>query len=139
MYYLSEITRCWVKERDPTQNVDNFAKVTAAQVMGHPMDYLLNSSNNPSLASYEERRKHPREARSIEANYMVNCRWYKGSVQNISEGGAYIGTFEGRTFFPGEAIFLVARIRFLREQLRGKIAWVGPHGMGIEFQTTECV
>jgi hypothetical protein len=34
-------------------------------------------------------------------------------------------------------MFLVARIRVLRHQLRGKIAWVGPHGMGIEFKTTE--
>jgi hypothetical protein len=103
------------------------------------MDYLLNSSNNPPLASYDERRKHPREARSIKANYMVKGSWYKGSVQNISEGGAYIGTFEGRTFSPGEAIFLVARIRFLREQLKGRIAWVGSNGMGLEFQATECV
>ena len=70
---------------------------------------------------------------------MVRGRWHKGSVQNISEGGAYIGTFEGRTFSPGEAVFLVARIRFLREQLRGKIAWVGPHGIGVAFQTTEWV
>ena len=34
---------------------------------------------------------------------------------------------------------LVARIKFLRDQIRGKIAWVGPHGIGVEFQTTECV
>jgi hypothetical protein len=107
--------------------------------MGHPINELLNSNKKPSPASPQERRKHPREARSIKANYMVKGRWHKGSIQNISEGGAYIGTFEGRTFTPGEGIFLVARIRFLREQLRGKIAWVGPHGIGVEFQIAECV
>ena len=32
---------------------------------------------------------------------------------------------------------LVARIRVLREQLRGKIAWVGMYGMGVKFQIPE--
>jgi hypothetical protein len=103
------------------------------------MDRLLKSNKNPSLASSQERRKHSREARSIKANYLVRGLWHKGSIQNISEGGAYIGTSEGRTFSPGEEIFLVARIKFLREQVRGKIAWVGPQGMGVKFQTTECI
>lgn len=100
------------------------------------MDQLLNiNENHPSLA--QERRKHPREARSIKAHYMVKGRWHRGSIQNISEGGAYIGTLMGRTFFRGEPIFLVARIRFLREQLSGKIAWAGSNGMGVEFEPTE--
>lgn len=102
------------------------------------MDHPLNSrSSNPSLVSPQERRKHPRQAHSIKANYMVNGRWHKGSIQNLSEGGAYIGTIESRTFSSGEAIFLVARIRLLRDQIRGKIAWIGPDGMGIEFKATE--
>ncbi len=99
------------------------------------MDRVLNSDGSLSPALLRERRKHPREARSIRANYMVKGTWYKGSVQNLSEGGAYIGTYQGKMFTPGEAIFLVARIRFLREQLKGKIAWVGPHGMGVKFQS----
>jgi len=103
------------------------------------MDYLLNSDNNPPMASQQERRKHPREDCSINANYIVQGRWHRGSIQNISEGGAYVLTFEDKTFSRGEGIFLVARIRFLREQLRGKIAWVDPYGMGVEFQTAECV
>jgi hypothetical protein len=103
------------------------------------MDDLLNSNKNLALASRQERRRHSREACSIRANYMVKGRWHRGSIQNISEGGAYIGTFEGRKFSPGDSIFLVARIKFLRDQFRGKIAWVGSYGMGIEFQTTQCV
>jgi hypothetical protein len=102
-----------------------------------PMDRHLKSKKNPSLSSSQERRKHPREARSIKANYLVKGHWHKGSIQNISEGGAYIGTSAGRTFSPGEGIFMVAKITFLREQVRGKIAWVGPYGMGVEFQRTE--
>ena len=132
------IIRCCRKEKNPPQDVAHCVKAGAAVLMGHPMDHLFNSNKNPPLASHEERRKHPRETRSIKASYMVKGRWRKGSVQNISEGGAYIGTFDSRTFSPGDAIFLVARIRVLRDQIRSKIAWVGPHGMGIEFQITEC-
>jgi len=101
------------------------------------MDYLLNSNKNPALASHEEKRKHPREECFIEANYLTRDRWYRGSIQNISDGGAYIRSFHGRTFSPGEDIFLIAQIRVLREQLRGKIAWVDPYGMGVEFQPME--
>jgi len=107
--------------------------------MGHPMDHLLNSNKNPSLASLQERRKHPRDDCFIDMNYMARNRWYRGSIQNISEGGAYIRAFQRRALSPGESIFVVAKMKVLREQLRGKIAWVGPHGMGIEFQTTEPV
>jgi Tfp pilus assembly protein PilZ len=107
--------------------------------MGHPMDYLLNSNRNSPRSSPKERRKHPREDCFIEVNYMARDRWYKGSIRNISEGGAYIRTFPSRKFSPGEDIFLIARIRVLREQLRGRIAWMGANGVGVEFQPTECI
>jgi PilZ domain len=103
------------------------------------MDQPLNSNKPPSLVTPQERRKHPRKARSIEANYMVKGRWHKGFVQNISDGGAFVSSPRGEQFSPGESIFLVARIKVLREQLRGKIAWVGSHGIGLEYQTTERV
>jgi hypothetical protein len=109
-------------------------------VSKHPMGrHLLKSKKNPSLSSSQDRRKHSREVRSIKANFLVKGDWHKGSIQNISEGGAYIGTSKGSTFSPGDGIFLVAKITFLREQVRGKIAWVGPHGMGIDFRPIECV
>jgi hypothetical protein len=101
------------------------------------MDDLFESFDKPRLGSSRERRKHLRKACFIEANYMVQGRWYKGSLQNISEGGAYISSIRGERFLPGEKIFLVARITVLRDQLRGKIAWTGPLGMGIEFQSQE--
>ena len=107
--------------------------------MGHPMDDLLESFKKPPPGSLQERRKHNRKACSIKANYMVQGHWHRGSIQNISDGGAYISSIRGEQFSPSEEIFLVARIRVLREQLRGKIAWVGPHGMGVEFQTTALI
>ena len=101
------------------------------------MDDLLNSIKNPALGSRQERRKYNRKACSIKANYMVQGRWHRGSIQNISDGGAYISSIRGEQFSPSEEIFLFARIKVLRQELRGKIAWVGPHGMGVEFQTIE--
>ena len=89
--------------------------------------------------TFRERRKNKRKACSIKANYMVKGRWHKGSIQNISEGGAYILSFEDKVSCPGEGIFLVARIRFLREQFRGRIAWMDSYGMGVEFESAECV
>ena len=103
------------------------------------MDDVFKLVKKPRLGPWQERRKHPRVDCSIEANYMVQGSWHRGSIQDISDGGAYIQNFQSRTFSPGEGIFLVARIRVLREQLRGKIAWVGPHGMGVEFQNTELI
>jgi hypothetical protein len=129
-----EITSCCGKEKDPPQNIDRCDKNATAVPMEQPMDYLLNSNKNPSLASHEKRRKHPREVCSIKAKDMVQGHWHGGSLQNISEAGAYIRIFQGRTFSRGEGIFVVARIRVLREQVWGKIAWVGPHGIGVEFE-----
>jgi hypothetical protein len=89
--------------------------------------------------TFRERRKNKRKACSIKANYMVKGRWHKGSIQNISEGGAYILSFEDKVSCPGEGIFLVARIRFLREQFRGRITWMDSTGLGVEFHNAERV
>jgi len=97
------------------------------------MHDTFDSIEKPPLGKFQERRKSNRMACSIKANYMVQGRWHRGSIQNISDGGAYILSFQDKTFSPGEDIFLVAQIRVLREQLRGKVAWVEPYGMGVEF------
>ena len=112
-------------------------KVSTAGPMEYPMDDLFLSLKKLQLGSSQEKRKHPRKDCSIKAHYTVKGRWHRGSIQNISDGGAYISSIRGEQFSPSEEMFLVARIRVLRHQLRGKIAWVGPHGMGVEFQTGE--
>jgi hypothetical protein len=103
------------------------------------MHDAFNSFEKPHQGTFRERRKNNRMACRVKANYMVKGQWHKGSIQNISEGGAYILTFEDKTSVSGEGIFLVARIRFLREQLRGRIAWMDSYGMGVEFEPVECV
>jgi Tfp pilus assembly protein PilZ len=93
------------------------------------------------LRSTKERRQHPRKACFMELKYKVQSRWYEGSIQDISEGGAYIRSSKRHP--PGEDILLAVLLRILGDQLKGKIIWVRPHGlghgMGVEFQTSEAV
>lgn len=117
--------------------MESCAQLVTAALMEYPMKDLFKSIEAPGLEAIQERRKSERKDCSIKANYMVKARWHQGSIRNISASGAYIAPIKGKRFSPGENIFLVARIRFLREQLRGKIAWVGPNGMGVEFHTPE--
>jgi hypothetical protein len=107
----------------------------ALEASGYPLDDL--SRFPEKLRSRRERRQHPRETCSIETGYMVQNRWYRGCIQDISAGGAYVQAMQSKAFCPGEDISLVARIRVLREQLKGKIAWVGLYGMGVKLQTPE--
>lgn len=87
--------------------------------------------------SEQERRKYPRKACSIDAYYVVQGRWHRGSIQDISKGGAYIRSIQERKVSPGEDILLVVQFRVLRDQIRGTIIRAGSHGMGVEFQTLE--
>jgi hypothetical protein len=65
------------------------------------MNDVFKLDEKPHLRALQERRKNSRKACSIKAHHMVKGHWHKGSVQNISKGGAHIGPFEGRTFSPG--------------------------------------
>jgi hypothetical protein len=58
--------------------------------MGYPMDDVFELPKKPHLGSLQERRKNNRKACSIKANYMVKGLWHRGSIQNLSDGGAYI-------------------------------------------------
>lgn len=103
------------------------------------MHEAFESPKKPPLGAFRERRKDNRIACRIKANYRVKGRWHRGSIQNISDGGAYILTFEDEVSSPGEGIFLIARITFLREQIRGRIAWMDSYGMGVEFHNADPV
>ena len=101
------------------------------------MDHLPKFLGKLRIRSRGDRRQYPREICLVEAGYMVQNRWYTGTIKDISAGGAYVEAMQSRIFSPGEDILLVAKIRVLREQLRGKIAWLGPYGMGVKFQFPE--
>ena len=57
---------------------------------------------------------------------------YLGSINDITEGGASVRSNTGR-FLPGEEISLIIPFRIVGDQIRSEIAWVKPHGMGVEF------
>jgi hypothetical protein len=101
------------------------------------MDDLFKFFKKLRPGSRQERRKYPRKACFIGAYYMVRGSWYKGSIEDISKGGAYIQSMQDRKVSPGEDILLVAQFGVLRDQIRGKIIRVGSHGMGVEFETSE--
>ena len=92
----------------------------------HPMDDLFKSIKNPPLGSLRERRRDRRKARFIEANFLVENRWHKGAIRNISDGGAYILSSGAERFVPGEDIFLVAQIKGLYGGVRAKIVTCPP-------------
>ncbi|MFO7459470.1 MAG: PilZ domain-containing protein [Desulfatiglandales bacterium] len=104
---------------------------------GFEMDDTSKFPEQSPTISDKDSRRHPRESCFIETGYRVQNLWYRGCIQDISAGGAYVEAMESKIFLPGEDILLVARIRVLREQLRGKIAWVGRYGMGVSFQIPE--
>lgn len=97
------------------------------------MPNLFESYRRLQIISKEERRRHARKACFIETDYQVQNRGYKGSIQNIGEGGAYIRT--GRRFSPDEDISLSVPLKTLFGPLRGRIVWAGAQGVGVEFQT----
>jgi hypothetical protein len=87
--------------------------------------------------SMEERRQHPRHACLITVYYLVRNSWYRGSIQNISEGGVYVRSIQKGKVSKGEAILMIVDLRVLRDQIRGRIIRVGSDGIGVRFQKAE--
>jgi Tfp pilus assembly protein PilZ len=96
------------------------------------MDEMFKSFRKFQCTPKQERRKHLRKACFIELDYMVRERWYKGAIQDISEGGTYVRS--GRRFSPGENILLVIPLITIGDLLRGRLVWAQTHGMGVEFE-----
>ena len=84
-----------------------------------------------------EKRSHPRHASSVKVDYLVQRSWYRGSIQNISEGGLYIRAIKEGDFFKGDSILMLVEFAVLRHQIRGKIVRVESHGIAVEFDTSE--
>jgi Tfp pilus assembly protein PilZ len=99
----------------------------------HSMENLFKSFKELHLGSRKEKRQYPRKGCFIELKYRVRNRWYDGSIQDISDGGAYVRSSKRHS--PGEDILLDIPLRVLGDQLKGKIIWVRTHGMGVQFQS----
>jgi hypothetical protein len=92
---------------------------------------------NLPLIPTHDRRRHQRKRCFLEIDYAVRGHSYKGSILDISEGGAYVRSNTAKRFLSGEDILLIIPLRILGEQLKGKIARVGSHGMGVVFQASD--
>lgn len=84
-----------------------------------------------------ERRRHPRYTYFMKVHYMVRDCWYKGYIQNISEGGAYIVPDLQKKVPLGEDILLVVELRVLLDQIKCKIVWKKSRGIGVAFDTAD--
>ena len=98
---------------------------------------LFKSLSRPSRTSTHERRRNPRHDCRIKVYYLVQGSWYRGSIQNISEGGAYIRSIREGQFSEGEAILMLVELRVLHDQIRGRIIRVGSDAIGAAFHTSE--
>ena len=87
------------------------------------------------LNDWEKRdqRLHPRIACSIPTEYHAFGHVYRGTIKNISSGGAYIDSHQPlapnleinqRFFFPNFEIPI---------QFNSQIVWTGPAGFGVQF------
>ena len=80
-----------------------------------------------------EKRRYPRKACFIDVDYVVRGRSYNDILNNISQGGACIRT--QKPFHPGDKVALDFPLLELRTHVEGRIAWVGPRSIGIEFRS----
>jgi hypothetical protein len=85
----------------------------------------------------QERRLHHRYTCFIKVYYLVCGSWYRGSIQNISEGGVYIRSIREGRFSEGESILMLVELRVLRDQIRGSVVRVGSDGIAVAFHTSE--
>ena len=92
---------------------------------------ILNNWDN------RDQRKQPRTPCSIITEYTVDSQSHKGTMKNISPGGAYI---ENRPLFPVEQeisqSFFVPNFE-IPIRSNSKIVWVGSDGFGVQFDSLQ--
>jgi Tfp pilus assembly protein PilZ len=82
-------------------------------------------------ASRGERRRYPRRTCFMAVDYVIEDRVYRDFIRNISDGGAFIDT--RGAFFVGQEVSLALPFPVSLKRITGKVAWVGPQGIGVNF------
>jgi Tfp pilus assembly protein PilZ len=87
--------------------------------------------NEPSM------RENPRKPCLINANYQIKEKDFRSYILDISIGGVFIETQD--RFKPGEAVSLNFTLADSSEtfSVGGKIAWSGPAGFGVKFDSLQ--
>jgi len=84
-----------------------------------------------------DQRLHPRIPCSIATEYRASNHVHRGTIKNISLGGAYIDStrkfplnleIDQSFFFPNFEIPI---------QFRSQIVWTGPSGFGVQFEAPD--
>lgn len=81
-----------------------------------------------------ERRRHARKACFVTVDYAIRDRLYKDFLQNISAGGALIGTH--RPIYVGEDVSMTFQMpdSLKPVNITGKVMWASPLGIGVKFR-----
>jgi len=83
----------------------------------------------------KHKRAHPRTPCLLIVDYVTRGSAYRDFIKDISAGGAFIES--SRPFPIGPEITLVFSSQVHQKPVRiiGEIAWTGPHGIGVRFNT----
>ncbi len=118
---------------------DNFNSTADSRHLNQLIDHLTIDDQRMLariLNNWDDRdqRKQPRTPCSIITEYTVNNRLHKGTMENISPGGAYIAN---QPLFPvnqeiSQSFFIPNFEIPIRSM--SKIIWVGSDGFGVQFK-----
>jgi hypothetical protein len=118
---------------------DNFNTATDSRHLSLLIDNLTIDDQRilaRILNNWDDRdqRKQPRRPCSIITEYTVGNRLHKGTMKNISPGGAYI---ENRPLFSvsqeiSQSFFIPNFEIPIRS--KSKIIWIGSNGFGVQFK-----
>jgi len=101
------------------------------------MANLFNTLKRLYSGPRQETRKHPRYTSFIKVYCLVRGSWYRGSIQNVSEGGLYIRSIREGRFSKGDPIVMLVEFGVLHHQIKGRIVRVGSDGIAMEYDTSE--
>ena len=118
---------------------DNFNSTADSRHLNQLIDHLTIDDQRMLariLNNWDDRdqRKQPRTPCSIITEYTVDNRLHKGTMENISPGGAYIAN---QPLFPvnqeiSQSFFIPNFEIPIRSM--SKIIWVGSDGFGVQFK-----
>lgn len=85
---------------------------------------------------YDFRRAHERKTYTAEVLFSHNHRMYKGTMRNISLGGAFIETAHTHRFALGDTVILSIPFTAGEKHIKrtGRIKWMNHHGFAVAFE-----
>jgi Tfp pilus assembly protein PilZ len=103
--------------------------------MGQPLEIEAPETTLSLEGTEPSMRENPRKSCLINANYRIQGSSFRSYILDISIGGVFIETSERVPV--GESILLNFTLPNLSQPfaMAGKIAWSGPQGFGVKFES----